>query len=242
MLGEYERLGAWPKEMRGGVLMIDELGMVCTRQVDALMAAAFEMGMDVRGIGDDAQLPEIGAGGTLRALADELPSVELSQVRRQPDPAVRRALSICARAAQESGMPAPRERGNVISAPTADGLREAAVANYLADASQVGFDRVLMLARTMRCVAISTNGPATGYATRSASATASCASVREGSQKATGWSHCETTHALTSRTGPPAPSPGSARTARWTSRSTAGAPSRSLSSICRQGTSTTGMR
>jgi len=148
LLHEFERWGAWPKEMRGGVLMIDELGMVSTRQVDGLMAAAFEMGMDVRGIGDDAQLPEIGAGGTLRALADELPTVELLEVRRQHDVAVREGLDDLREGRAEEWYGGARERGNVITAGTVDELRGTAVANYLSDVEDVGFGGVLMLART----------------------------------------------------------------------------------------------
>lgn len=72
LLGEYERWGGWPAEMRGGTLFIDELSMVPTRHMDRLMEAAWGMGMDVRGIGDDAQLP----------------GPELREVRRQRDPAV----------------------------------------------------------------------------------------------------------------------------------------------------------
>lgn len=104
--------------------------------------------MDVRGIGDDAQLPEIGTGGTLRALADELATVELSEVRRQHDAAVREGLEHLREGRAEDWYAGARERGNVITGATVDELRGVAVANYLADAEQVGFGRVLMLART----------------------------------------------------------------------------------------------
>ncbi|MDQ6806995.1 MAG: relaxase domain-containing protein, partial [Actinomycetota bacterium] len=148
LLGEYDRFGGWAAEMRGGVLFIDEMGMLPTRQMDRLMAAAWEAGMDVRGIGDDAQLPEIGAGGTLRALADELPTVELREVRRQRERPVREGLEHLREGRAGEWHAGAKERGNVIGARSADELREAAVANYLSDAHEVGFDQVLMLART----------------------------------------------------------------------------------------------
>ncbi|MDQ6803915.1 MAG: relaxase domain-containing protein [Actinomycetota bacterium] len=153
LLSEYERWGAWPREMRGGVLFIDEMGMLSTRQMDRLLDAAWEAGMDVRGIGDDAQLPEIGAGGTLRALVDELPSVELCEVRRQREQPVRESLEYLREGRASEWYAGAKERGNVISARSADELRDAAVANYLSDAHEVGFDQVLMLARThdVRC-------------------------------------------------------------------------------------------
>jgi hypothetical protein len=148
LLAEHERWGTWPAEMRGGVLFIDEVAMVPTRHIDRLMQAADEMGMDVRGIGDDAQLPEIQAGGTLRALRDELPIAELREVRRQRDPAVVESLEHLRHGRSHEWFAGAEQRGNVTAMRNPDKLRELAVESYLHDAAEVGHDRVLLMART----------------------------------------------------------------------------------------------
>ncbi|MDQ6807473.1 MAG: relaxase domain-containing protein [Actinomycetota bacterium] len=148
LLGDYERWGAWPEEMRGGVLFIDEIGMLPTRQMSRLMDAAWGMGMDVRGIGDDAQLPEIQAGGTLRALKDELPTPELREVRRQRDPAVREGLEHLRHGESRQWLAGVEQRGNVTAVSNADALRDHAVERYLADVADHDFGQVLLMART----------------------------------------------------------------------------------------------
>jgi len=65
------------------VVVIDEAGMAGTRQ----LAAVFDLVEQAAGklilIGDHRQLPEIDAGGLFRALANRLPSVELTDNVRQ---------------------------------------------------------------------------------------------------------------------------------------------------------------
>ncbi|MDQ6806389.1 MAG: AAA family ATPase, partial [Actinomycetota bacterium] len=148
LLGDHDRWGTWPEEMRGGVLFIDEIGMLPTRHINRLMDAAWEMGMDVRGIGDDAQLPEIQAGGTLRALKDELPTPELREVRRQRDPAVRASLEHLRHGQSRQWLEGVEHRGNVTAVADADTLRDHAVEQYLADVADHDYGQVLLMART----------------------------------------------------------------------------------------------
>jgi ATP-dependent exoDNAse (exonuclease V) alpha subunit len=70
---------------RGSVVVVDEAGMVGTRQLDALLNHAEEAGAKMVLVGDDKQLPEIAAGGAFRALKEQLAAIELSEVRRQRD-------------------------------------------------------------------------------------------------------------------------------------------------------------
>ena len=56
---------------RDSVVVVDEAGMVGTRQLDALLNHAEEAGAKVVLVGDDKQLPEIAAGGAFRALKEE---------------------------------------------------------------------------------------------------------------------------------------------------------------------------
>lgn len=76
------------------VVVVDEAGMVGTRQLDTLLDHAERAGAKVVLIGDDKQLPEIAAGGAFRALKEQLPSIELTEVRRQKHSWERDALEL----------------------------------------------------------------------------------------------------------------------------------------------------
>lgn len=69
---------------RDSVLVVDEAGMVGTRNMDRLLDHAQRAHAKVVLVGDDHQLPEIEAGGAFRGIKNRLPAIELSEVRRQP--------------------------------------------------------------------------------------------------------------------------------------------------------------
>ena len=77
----------------GAVLLIDEAGMVGTRDLAALADAAKHSQAKLVLVGDNCQLPEIQAGGAFRALAQRLGAVELHEVHRQRDSWDRDALA-----------------------------------------------------------------------------------------------------------------------------------------------------
>jgi ATP-dependent exoDNAse (exonuclease V) alpha subunit len=77
----------------GAVLIVDEAGMVGTRDLAALAEAARDSNAKLVLVGDDCQLPEIRAGGAFRALAQRLGPVELHEVRRESDGWDREALA-----------------------------------------------------------------------------------------------------------------------------------------------------
>jgi Ti-type conjugative transfer relaxase TraA len=79
---------------RGSVVVVDEAGMVGTRQLDALLNRAQDADVKVVLVGDDKQLPEIAAGGAFRTLKEKLPAIELSDVRRQRNSWERDALEL----------------------------------------------------------------------------------------------------------------------------------------------------
>lgn len=66
----------------GDVLLIDEAGMVSTRDFDALVHIARERGALVRVLGDDRQLSAVGAGGALRLIDREVGAVRLDELFR----------------------------------------------------------------------------------------------------------------------------------------------------------------
>jgi len=67
----------------GSVLVVDEAGMVGTRQLARLLDHAEAQAVKVVLVGDPHQLPEIDAGGLFRALTTRLPTIELTDNRRQ---------------------------------------------------------------------------------------------------------------------------------------------------------------
>jgi conjugative relaxase-like TrwC/TraI family protein len=79
---------------RGGVLVVDEAGMVGTRKLDRLLFQARVNGTKVVLLGDDRQLQAVDAGGGFRALRQRLGAAELTVNRRQRDPLDREALEL----------------------------------------------------------------------------------------------------------------------------------------------------
>ena len=78
---------------RGSVLVVDEAGMVGSRQLAELAAHARRSAAKLVLVGDDRQLPEIEAGGAFRSLAERLGCVELRSVQRQQQLWDREALA-----------------------------------------------------------------------------------------------------------------------------------------------------
>ena len=76
------------------VLVVDEAGMVSTRQLAALMDHAAARRAKLVLVGDHRQLPELEAGGAFRALTTRLPAIELHENRRQVEGWERNALAL----------------------------------------------------------------------------------------------------------------------------------------------------
>jgi Ti-type conjugative transfer relaxase TraA len=115
---------------RGGVLVVDEAGMVGTRDLARLAEAAAHAEAKLVLVGDDRQLPEIDAGGAFRALADRLGATELSEVRRQREAWDRDALGALRDGDTERFAREYLEHGRIVVAPTADEAREALVGDW----------------------------------------------------------------------------------------------------------------
>jgi conjugative relaxase-like TrwC/TraI family protein len=76
----------------GGVLVVDEAGMVGTRTLHTLLTLAAQTQTKLVLVGDPRQLPEIDAGGLFATLAARLPSVTLLGNQRQQATWEQRAL------------------------------------------------------------------------------------------------------------------------------------------------------
>lgn len=67
------------------VLVIDEAGMVGTRQMERVLSHARDAGAKVILVGDPQQLQAIEAGAAFRSIAEQHGSVEITEIRRQHD-------------------------------------------------------------------------------------------------------------------------------------------------------------
>jgi Ti-type conjugative transfer relaxase TraA len=136
---------------RGSVLVVDEAGMVGTRDLARLLEAAEQAQAKLVLVGDDRQLPEIQAGGLFQALADRLGAIELTQVRRQREAWDRDALAALRDSDVDRFTDAYHEHGRIVAAPTAEAARERLVADWLA--SHERGEHAVMLAHRRRDVA-----------------------------------------------------------------------------------------
>ncbi len=102
---ESRTLASWEKAWREGrerlssrdVLVIDEAGMVGSRQLERIVSEAAARGAKVVLVGDAEQLQPIEAGAAFRAIAERVGYQELSGIRRQREEWQRAASSDFAR-------------------------------------------------------------------------------------------------------------------------------------------------
>ena len=105
------------------VLVIDEAGMVGTRQLDRVLSHAAEAGAKVVLIGDIKQLQSIEAGAAFRSIYERHVGAEISEVRRQREDWQRTATRDLATGRTSDALEAYRSRGMVHEAQTREQAR-----------------------------------------------------------------------------------------------------------------------
>ena len=128
---------------RRSVLIVDEAGMVGTRALAELAAAAGRARAKLVLVGDDRQLPEIEAGGAFRALAQRLDALELREVRRQREPWDGEALDELRCGQVERWARAYRNAGRITVARSAVEARTALVNDW----ARADGDKLMIAAR-----------------------------------------------------------------------------------------------
>ncbi|WP_416409209.1 Ti-type conjugative transfer relaxase TraA [Agrobacterium rosae] len=118
---------------RGDILVIDEAGMVGSRQLARIVKEVEVRGAKLVLVGDHEQLQAIGAGSPFRAIAERIGSVELKEIRRQKQDWQRQASIAFATHRTGDGLAAYAEQGSVQFADDRDQAREHLVRDYLAD-------------------------------------------------------------------------------------------------------------
>lgn len=129
----------------GSVLIVDEAGMLNTRQVATLLRQANERDLKVVMLGDPDQLPPIGAGDPFRGLVARYPSADLIDIRRQQHPWMRRATRDLVRGDIASALGAYSRHHYVHERETPLAARNELVSRYL---DEPDTERTLVLAAT----------------------------------------------------------------------------------------------
>lgn len=105
------------------VLVIDEAGMVGTRQMERVLSHAEEVGAKVVLVGDPQQLQAIEAGAAFRAINERHGGIEITEVRRQHESWQQDATRHLATGRTGEAIAAYAERGHVHAAETREKAR-----------------------------------------------------------------------------------------------------------------------
>ena len=105
------------------VLVIDEAGMVGTRQMERVLSHAADAGAKVVLVGDPQQLQAIEAGAAFRAIHERHGGVEITEVRRQHIDWQRDATRHLATGRTDEAIHAYRDHGMIHAAETREAAR-----------------------------------------------------------------------------------------------------------------------
>lgn len=109
------------------VLVVDEAGMVGTRQLQRVLAEAAGAGAKVVMVGDVQQLQAIEAGAGFRLLAERHGAAEIGEVRRQAEQWMRDATRMFATGRTGEAVAAYGQAGMVYASDTRDAARDALI-------------------------------------------------------------------------------------------------------------------
>ena len=121
---------------KGDVLVIDEAGMIGSRQLARFVSEVEASGAKLVLVGDHEQLQAIGAGSPFRAIAEHVGAVELCEIRRQKQDWQRQASMAFATHRTGAGFAAYADRGAVQFDASRDEARASLVRDYLSDWEQ----------------------------------------------------------------------------------------------------------
>jgi Ti-type conjugative transfer relaxase TraA len=130
------------------VLVIDEAGMVGTKQLERMLAAADKAHAKVVLIGDPEQLQAIEAGAAFRGVVAQSGMVELTQVRRQSEAWAREATQALAAGLTSEAIQAYESRGALVAGETQDDAEQKLLAAWGRDRHQRLDESQLILAYT----------------------------------------------------------------------------------------------
>jgi Ti-type conjugative transfer relaxase TraA len=135
------------------VLVVDEAGMIGSRQMDRVLAAAERAGAKVVLVGDAEQLQAIEAGAAFRALTERHGAAEITQIRRQREDWQRDATRELATGRTAAALDRYEAAGTVQAHATRDEAKSALVAGWDAARRENPNASQIMLAHTRADVA-----------------------------------------------------------------------------------------
>jgi Ti-type conjugative transfer relaxase TraA len=127
-------LHAWEKGFKTltaqDVLVVDEAGMIGSRQMAQLLTAAKDAGAKVVLVGDPEQLQAIEAGAAFRRIAEQVGTADITEVRRQRADWQQQATRELATGRTEAALGRYEAAGMVTGHFTSDAARDAVVAGW----------------------------------------------------------------------------------------------------------------
>ncbi len=127
----------------GSVLVVDEAGMVATRQLAALIEAVDRAAGKLVLVGDHRQLPELKAGGAFRGLVRRGLAIELTENRRQVHAWERGALAQLRDGDPDDALAAYNAHRRLVFARPGEDVRDQMVSEWWASQN---LDGALMIA------------------------------------------------------------------------------------------------
>ena len=112
------------------VLVIDEAGMIGSRQMERVLSVANDAGAKVVLVGDPQQLQAIEAGAAFRSIAERQGHVEITEIRRQQVDWQRDATRHLATGRTAEALDAYSANGMVQAAETRDAAREELIESW----------------------------------------------------------------------------------------------------------------
>ncbi len=130
------------------VLVVDEAGMIGSRQMERVLSAAGEAGAKVVLVGDPQQLQAVEAGAAFRAIAERHGGVEITEIRRQQIDWQRDATRQLATGRTGEALSAYAERGMVHAADTREEARGGLIDTWDRERIAKPSDRRIILTHT----------------------------------------------------------------------------------------------
>lgn len=106
------------------IVVLDEVGMVSSRQLYRVLAYVKNAGAKLVTTGDFSQIPPIEAGAAARAVMEKVGYVELTEVRRQIEPWQQEATKQLARGEIEEAIDSYYQRGYVHKEKDGEGIEQ----------------------------------------------------------------------------------------------------------------------
>ena len=127
------------------VLVIDEAGMIGTREMERVLSRAERHGTKVVLVGDIEQLQAIEAGAALRSIAERVPHVEITGIRRQQEEWQREATRKLATERTAEALEAYDSRGHVHAAENREQARASLIERWDSErASEPAATRIIL--------------------------------------------------------------------------------------------------